>query len=94
MPAMGTAGNCGSGKAWDCSGKEGIVQGRSGDCFGALRMPMQCLREWVRWVDVAVVHGFCSTAAKENEGRRGRRGAEAVAREAVRAGSTSGKQEE
>ena len=94
MPAIGSKGNCECGKVWDHSGKEGIAQGRSGDCKGALRMQMQCLHEWVRWVGVAVVAWFCSTAAKEKEGRHGRQGTEAVAREAVRAGSMLGKQEE
>ena len=57
-------------------------------------MQMQCLREWVRWVVVVVVAWFCSTVVKEKEGWRGRQGTEVVVREAVRVGSTPGKQEE
>ena len=35
---MGSMGNCGRGRAWDCSRKVGIAQGSKGECTGALRL--------------------------------------------------------
>ena len=52
----------------DCSGKVGITQGRSRDCSGALGLQMRCLREWVRWVEVAVVAWVLFNGCK-GEGR-------------------------
>ena len=77
---MGSNGNSGLGKAWDCSRMHGIAQGSKGECTGALKLQNAGLYECMPWWKEAVVDGFCSMAAKEKEGRHGRRGTEAVVR--------------